>query len=206
MVGRQPAAEFGSIPACAGEPSWAFSGARNRRVYPRVCGGTLPSALIRSSGAGLSPRVRGNHRAGVGHDKGFGSIPACAGEPGLNTFGNTADGVYPRVCGGTRHPASELGLRWGLSPRVRGNRLPCRHATAAGRSIPACAGEPRGASLSGQMMKVYPRVCGGTPRADGGMRGQRGLSPRVRGNRGHGQGRAGRGGSIPACAGEPVNG
>ena len=30
--------------------------------------------------------------------------------------------VYPRVCGGTVHPAGRQALVLGLSPRVRGNR------------------------------------------------------------------------------------
>ena len=50
-------------------------------VYPRACGGTaLPYAAVRS-GAGLSPRVRGNLElmgAGLLVAR---SIPARAGEP-----------------------------------------------------------------------------------------------------------------------------
>ena len=74
----------GSIPACAGEPHHAGVGRYARAVYPRVCGGTGSVADSHHNPAGLSPRVRGNridkrhqvHRAG--------SIPACAGEPGLS--------------------------------------------------------------------------------------------------------------------------
>ena len=71
------------------------------------------------------------------------------------------------------------------------------------RSIPACAGEPdtppRGARHSG----VYPRVCGGTRDSRRRTAGMRGLSPRVRGNPTSSPRAASRGGSIPACAGEP---
>ena len=35
----------GSIPACAGEPITAATEAASVRVYPRVCGGTLPSRM-----------------------------------------------------------------------------------------------------------------------------------------------------------------
>ena len=52
----------------------------------------------------------------------------------------------------------------GLSPRVRGNLL--RAVRVAGgyhRSIPACAGEPAGYWRVSNEMRVYPRVCGGTP-------------------------------------------
>ena len=56
--------KVGSIPACAGEPGGRYYPYGDRRVYPRVCGGTttiLPDSVL---AAGLSPRVRGNHVAG----------------------------------------------------------------------------------------------------------------------------------------------
>ena len=55
--------------------------------------------------------------------------------------------VYPRVCGGTACFAPRVVQVCGLSPRVRGNRAICRYGYTEGRSIPACAGEPRGWSL-----------------------------------------------------------
>ena len=71
-------------------------------------------------------------------------------------------GVYPRVCGGTPQGGEVMGIRVGLSPRVRGNRSVCTVTGRTRGSIPACAGEPvvcpRGATGRG----VYPRVCGGT--------------------------------------------
>ena len=73
----------GSIPACAGEPLgyervliWA-------EVYPRVCGGTTLPSLVWRQSHGLSPRVRGNRTWGGRYSSHLGSIPACAGEPGL---------------------------------------------------------------------------------------------------------------------------
>ena len=54
-------------------------------------------------------------------------------------------------------------------------------------------------------MGVYPRVCGGTWDVDYNDGAVKGLSPRVRGNLlpALREGRAV--GSIPACAGEPLN-
>ena len=52
-----------SIPACAGEPQPSHSKCRHRKVYPRVCGGTLEQNKEPVSAWGLSPRVRGNLRA-----------------------------------------------------------------------------------------------------------------------------------------------
>ena len=94
-----------------------------------------------------------------------------------------AAGVYPRVCGGT------LGLMivslalWGLSPRVRGNRATAGRLAMYQRSIPACAGEPSGIWPPAATPWVYPRVCGGTPLLPTPELAQKGLSPRVRGNR-----------------------
>ena len=71
-------------------------------------------------------------------------------------------------------------------------------------SIPACAGEPLAGDTGGLLIRVYPRVCGGTWGGGGRLPLRLGLSPRVRGNP---VGTAGAGvaqGSIPACAGEPA--
>ena len=95
----------GSIPACAGEPSGQYPVHQGRRVYPRVCGGTLSSFFCAASRVGLSPRVRGNRHAAAPHLCAVGSIPACAGEPKDNSSWTSAGKVYPRVCGGT-------GFRW----------------------------------------------------------------------------------------------
>ena len=53
------------------------------------------------------------------------------------------------------------------------------------------------------MLKVYPRVCGGTATAAEINSRRGGLSPRVRGNHAGDVVRDVRIGSIPACAGEP---
>ena len=131
-----------SIPACAGEPSTSRPGSPSPGVYPRVCGGTSFAAMITGANSGLSPRVRGNRAAQHRGYDGYGSIPACAGEPAATSRWPSVTGVYPRVCGGTygtrgRSPEAE-----GLSPRVRGNHLESIDADLAERSIPACAGEP----------------------------------------------------------------
>ena len=49
-------------------------------------------------------------------------------------------------------------------------------------SIPARAGEPRGACTGRTASRVYPRTCGGTPTARRRCFGSRGLSSHVRGN------------------------
>ena len=91
----------GSIPACAGEPLLLLSTAVNRRVYPRVCGGTPLTAATPASPTGLSPRVRGNPIPALPRPRRRWSIPACAGEPRRDPPAKCRRRVYPRVCGGT---------------------------------------------------------------------------------------------------------
>ena len=202
--GRLPPPDRGgSIPACAGEPPARQGPQAQARVYPRVCGGTIPLFSGPTGTRGLSPRVRGNRSVRTGYRRVWWSIPACAGEPPAPCAAAWAPRVYPRVCGGTgRSDARSITAR-GLSPRVRGNRPPLRRRLPGRRSIPACAGEPASTTRAGGGGGVYPRVCGGTLRPPRHQPRPAGLSPRVRGNPRPPAPPPRPPGSIPACAGEP---
>ena len=169
-----------------------------------MCGGTHSLTWQALPANGLSPRVRGNrHILGVPPAR-PGSIPACAGEPVCGGQFLACSEVYPRVCGGTpRRRVMWTGWH-GLSPRVRGNLNISPVATPAWGSIPACAGEPTSRRIADAGRGVYPRVCGGTRPAYGYSPADRGLSPRVRGNRQEMVKPVAMVGSIPACAGEPA--
>ena len=196
----------GSIPACAGEPwKWKVT-SHAPSVYPRVCGGTRASRAVGAACHGLSPRVRGNLVLEDGMIRGTGSIPACAGEPRFITLRKARRTVYPRVCGGTVGESRQPTGGGGLSPRVRGNLPLYNVVDEAGGSIPACAGEPRTTARARRPTAVYPRVCGGTASMSPSFGGKSGLSPRVRGNPRVDGANANAGGSIPACAGEPIGG
>ena len=111
--------------------------------------------------------------------------------------------VYPRVCGGAVNVWLGSTAWLGLSPRVRGSRRPYHEGRRRQGSIPACAGEPLRVLRAEQILRVYPRVCGGAflrlpQRLD-----HPGLSPRVRGSRELVNRWVEKIGSIPACAGEP---
>ena len=110
------------------------------------------------------------------------SIPACAGEPANLVAGLYRKTVYPRVCGGTVAAPENLPWLKGLSPRVRGNRGVGGNGVFDSGSIPACAGEPPPGVLCRTLNRVYPRVCGGTPKVLLDAQFPQGLSPRVRGN------------------------
>ena len=133
---------IGSIPACAGEPSFSSQYLATGTVYPRVCGGTGLSPRRRPIGLGLSPRVRGNPLPPARRWGSAGSIPACAGEPPRNPSVTDRQSVYPRVCGGTQPHGPRRECLRGLSPRVRGNPYRASQPMGRLRSIPACAGEP----------------------------------------------------------------
>ena len=173
-----------SIPACAGEPAGGGSFGFHFQVYPRVCGGTIRSALGHAKENGLSPRVRGNPHQ---------PLPSVAGT-----------GVYPRVCGGTVSAGDGGGEVAGLSPRVRGNLGLDPGVDGNRGSIPACAGEPLPLGTDAEYARVYPRVCGGTAYIRNACRRKGGLSPRVRGNPRRIALAPALIGSIPACAGEPA--
>ena len=173
------------------------------RVYPRVCGGTWSVETGNAAEEGLSPRVRGNRRRHRARKQPPRSIPACAGEPQSRCGRLPLHAVYPRVCGGTPCALTAPSKPTGLSPRVRGNLSMVALIADAGRSIPACAGEP-GRNVTGLLSaRVYPRVCGGTFAGRCLVDAADGLSPRVRGNRPTMYRVPETDRSIPACAGEP---
>ena len=153
---------------------------------------------------GLSPRVRGNRHQSRRYGEPAGSIPACAGEPHRRSNHAPATRVYPRVCGGTYVPLCRPDYLNGLSPRVRGNQSRANSATVVPGSIPACAGEPENRDIINAVSTVYPRVCGGTHLVDPRNQLNGGLSPRVRGNLPISSAQGVPMGSIPACAGEPI--
>ena len=82
-----------SIPACAGEPSARRPAPGRRRVYPRVCGGTVRGPMMLAMLAGLSPRVRGNHSERHNRCQGYRSIPAGLSHMDFGELGQDADEI-----------------------------------------------------------------------------------------------------------------
>ena len=130
-----------SIPACAGEAPDRGDYRWRLRVYPRVCGGSHFEYGYYAEVQGLSPRVRGKPWPDGPPQLGERSIPACAGEARRRCACPVLHRVYPRVCGGSSTATPAGGWMTGLSPRVRGKRLPGRGRRGVRGSIPACAGE-----------------------------------------------------------------
>ncbi|CAO3416165.1 hypothetical protein [Azospirillum endophyticum] len=192
----------GSIPACAGQSGASPRFCSRPGVYPRMCGAIGGAGSGVRASEGLSPHVRGNLHQDGENLLLLGSIPACAGQSTSPAKPTCAPRVYPRMCGAIIDGRRIVVPDMGLSPHVRGNPLTKAEMDAIRWSIPACAGQSHPAGVSSDPPGVYPRMCGAIfcPH-DKRKRGQ-GLSPHVRGNQGHGQSRARRAGSIPACAGQ----
>ena len=92
---------------------------------------------------------------------------------------------------------------YGLSPRLRGNRLFHIEKGLLNRSIPAPAGEPGESGAEKLDTAVYPRACGGTRFPEPIPWQSPGLSPRLRGNPFELRTGTTPPRSIPAPAGEP---
>ena len=171
-------------------------------MYGETSAGASPPAATR----GLSPHVRGNRQIDELAAELMRSIPACTGKPFLNyhTYGRRE--VYPRMYGETCAACDDQLTLAGLSPHVRGNPAHRDPWRSASWSIPACTGKPssKGSCLTG--LEVYPRMYGETRCALRLSSWVPGLSPHVRGNRGHEGDRRPGAGSIPACTGKPVRG
>ncbi len=132
----------GPIPACAGQPWMSACLAGIEGAYPRVCGATVQQQAAPNFLGGLSPRVRGNHAEPCRMHCACGPIPACAGQPCLQTPCLLALWAYPRVCGATKLCEICFVRVYGLSPRVRGNRGKSYELIRYHGPIPACAGQP----------------------------------------------------------------
>ena len=153
---------------------------------------------------GLSPRVRGKHPHPPAADGIRGSIPACTGETLRRTPWSPTAWVYPRVYGGNGQTVQPAYQHHGLSPRVRGKLHGYNFDRYRIRSIPACTGETSLSACRPAPTGVYPRVYGGNLQPGDRIRGEIGLSPRVRGKPAQLSGWCGGAGSIPACTGETM--
>ena len=147
--------------------------------------------------------MRGNRALCCRARTGRGSIPAHAGKPPAHTRESAGEGVYPRACGETRSSGSKQTHCKGLSPRMRGNPEGSDAPAPGSGSIPAHAGKPRWRPSGRSPTRVYPRACGETLVSLVLIHALRGLSPRMRGNRGEDGTTTLEDGSIPAHAGKP---
>ena len=128
------------IPACAGNSRNPTLPVGGKTVHPRVCGEQAKATPCGRRCGGTSPRVRGTVATQARQERDPRYIPACAGNSWLVGSGTDVTPVHPRVCGEQALTAFMLSFSVGTSPRVRGTGRPRLQRRAAGRYIPACAG------------------------------------------------------------------
>ena len=149
--------------------------------------------------------MQGNHVRAVQKLVEGWSIPACAGEPERRPGALAPDGVYPRVCRGTKPGGWSAAAGSGLSPRVQGNRRSSTPTVSPGGLSPRVQGNPIARVIRRMGGRSIPACAGEPGRPPSGPAPEPGLSPRVQGNpvpsleRPYGRR------SIPACAGEPAH-
>ena len=150
----------------------------------------------------LSPHGRGKPRAADYPLPKSRSIPARAGETVRRPVYPFAGQVYPRTGGGNDTDRVFQCGNNGLSPHGRGKLTDGAIVYTDLRSIPARAGETSCGMSWSLLSRVYPRTGGGNSAGTGGRPSPPGLSPHGRGKLGAQTYPPGRGGSIPARAGE----
>ena len=172
----------GSIPACAGEPVPPLLIVTCIWVDPRMRGGALGTCDNVYAMSGRSPHARGSLKCGLSVAHRYGSIPACAGEPGPKGRRQERWRVDPRMRGGAADCQAGQYFIPGRSPHARGS--PCAESWYgfAGGSIPACAGEPSSPSANPEVIGVDPRMRGGACSSSRSSHRVPGRSPHARGS------------------------
>ena len=169
------------IPAHAGqtflspirEPSYAD--------HPRACGANQPSQMLRGSGAGSSPRMRGKRGVFLHRLRIVRIIPAHAGQTSTGSSSSSRSPDHPRACGANRCCRSPWASNDGSSPRMRGKPTHHRSHIIHNRIIPAHAGQTRFLPYWPWLWPDHPRACGANIRYSMSGIGRDGSSPRMRG-------------------------
>ena len=150
----------GIIPAYAGN-TWRRSPRRHApEDHPRVCGEHPTIVNSRSDRTGSSPRMRGTLSELVHCLRGFGIIPAYAGNTRRNIRRILMYRDHPRVCGEHLEDVLANYSDPGSSPRMRGTPEPLGHLRRVPGIIPAYAGNTRCRALPSVPDWDHPRVCG----------------------------------------------
>ena len=152
-------------------------------VYPRWRGELLINLISAVIIPGLSPLARGTHPAHscVPYLNRF--IPAGAGNSQYHYIKECRIPVYPRWRGELFFQLQHCCCIDGLSPLARGTLNQVVVLSAAGRFIPAGAGNSARQAIWNTCCSVYPRWRGELQRGDVYNKKLFGLSPLARGTR-----------------------
>ena len=203
MVGSP--GKLGSIPACAGKPTYPAISFALQRVHPRVRGEATWTDVKVWVDWGPSPRARGSQAIARPASPPDGSIPACAGKPSGTTLPCGRSRVHPRVRGEAGDLSGYARCYLGPSPRARGSHEAMEDYLFYRGSIPACAGKPTRRISRDTAGRVHPRVRGEARPTHLYAPPVRGPSPRARGSLVVTKSSPSYRRSIPACAGKPTS-
>ena len=157
---RQPVFSPRFIPACAGNAPVQCDDGGAAAVHPRMRGERRTIVAFVPSWNGSSPHARGTHDRQAdrpGHSR---FIPACAGNAPARLISRTCSAVHPRMRG-ERWDVVLRGLSLGgSSPHARGTPVVAPVDHAAGRFIPACAGNATRRPQNPIQHAVHPRMRG----------------------------------------------
>ena len=131
------------IPACAGQTCRSTRTKPQRADHPRLCGANQRFLNATCTLTGSSPLVRGKLDCMPLTVSCMRIIPACAGQTAVFAAGFLFGTDHPRLCGANVSTALVFAAISGSSPLVRGKHERADVGVAAGRIIPACAGQTR---------------------------------------------------------------
>ena len=163
------------------------------------------SRKARLTHGGSSPHARGTPTYTYSYLYLLRFIPACAGNAARPGGLHGKVPVHPRMRG-ERLLLKVGGVeRHGSSPHARGTRRAARRPVAAGRFIPACAGNAGACAWWRPPQPVHPRMRGERSPSEFPLSHRYGSSPHARGT--HGCQQIDKGGRrfIPACAGNATS-
>ena len=171
----------GIIPAYAGNTLVCGCECYVSWDHPRVCGEHVSSNSQALSNTGSSPRMRGTLGTHYLEQRGFGIIPAYAGNTIIVVQRFVYVGDHPRVCGEHfQHYYVPLEPE-GSSPRMRGTPVTDYQGATYHGIIPAYAGNTLSLMGVDCRLRDHPRVCGEHSVHEMGYWSRRGSSPRMRG-------------------------
>ena len=145
------------IPAGAGNTQGALCAPHPRPVHPRWRGEHSLAASSIACSSGSSPLARGTRAQlilGAAHGR---FIPAGAGNTRMCAWWFRWSPVHPRWRGEHSFSFSVAPPGYGSSPLARGTLEGIAAATAAGRFIPAGAGNTARSASSSRSKAVHPR-------------------------------------------------
>ena len=139
-----------NIPAYAGKTFRCGLMTFGCAEHPRVCGENKSGAVLNTSGAGTSPRMRGKPRWSLSPPEKLRNIPAYAGKTVVRVDSKRSSKEHPRVCGENSMPVAPSSACCGTSPRMRGKLDETSHGVEDPGNIPAYAGKTESGRVASQ--------------------------------------------------------